>query len=110
MTDSAKEKPSEGEIIAAGNGKIVESGDVRPLDVKVGDKVFGAVSAQSCAFGELARVATGAFETGDAALLTGAEQGMVPAHARAEGPTAVPTKPSASATSARPMPPLQFMS
>jgi len=40
LTDSAKEKPVEGEIIAAGNGKILESGDVRPLDVKVGDKVL----------------------------------------------------------------------
>jgi len=38
LTDSAK--PSEGEIIAAGNGKILENGDVRPLDVKVGDKVL----------------------------------------------------------------------
>ena len=40
LTESAKEKPSEGEIIAAGNGKILESGDVRALDVKVGDKVL----------------------------------------------------------------------
>ena len=40
IPDSAKEKPAQGEIIAAGNGKILESGDVRPLDVKVGDKVL----------------------------------------------------------------------
>ena len=42
LPDSATEKPSQGEIIAAGNGKVTDSGDVRPLDVKVGDKiVFG---------------------------------------------------------------------
>lgn len=40
IPDSAKEKPAQGEIIAAGNGKILENGDVRPLDVKVGDKVL----------------------------------------------------------------------
>ena len=40
IPDSAKEKPAQGEIIAAGNGKVLESGDVRALDVKVGDKVL----------------------------------------------------------------------
>ncbi len=40
IPDSAKEKPAEGKIIAAGNGKILENGDVRALDVKVGDKVL----------------------------------------------------------------------
>lgn len=40
IPDSAKEKPAQGEIIAAGNGKILENGDVRALDVKVGDKVL----------------------------------------------------------------------
>ena len=45
IPDSATEKPAQGEIIAAGNGKITDSGDVRPLDVKVGDKVmFGKFS------------------------------------------------------------------
>ena len=45
IPDSAKEKPAEGEIIAAGNGKITEDGKVLPLDVKVGDKVlFGKYS------------------------------------------------------------------
>ena len=45
IPDSATEKPSKGEIIATGNGKIMESGDVRALDVKVGDKVlFGKYS------------------------------------------------------------------
>ena len=40
IPDSAKEKPAQGEIIAAGNGKILENGDIRPLDVKVGDRVL----------------------------------------------------------------------
>ncbi len=40
IPDTAKEKPIQGEIIAAGNGKILENGDVRPLDVKAGDKVI----------------------------------------------------------------------
>ena len=40
LTDSAKEKPAEGEVLAVGNGKILDSGDVRGLDVKVGDKVL----------------------------------------------------------------------
>src|SRR6056297_3498833 len=45
IPDSAAEKPIKGEIIAAGNGKLQDSGEVRPLDVKVGDKVlFGKYS------------------------------------------------------------------
>lgn len=40
IPDSATEKPDKGEIIAAGNGKILENGEVRALDVKVGDKVL----------------------------------------------------------------------
>ena len=40
IPDSATEKPSEGEIVAAGKGKIADNGEVRPLDVKVGDKVL----------------------------------------------------------------------
>ncbi len=40
IPDTAKEKPIQGEIIAAGNGKILENGDVRPLDVKAGDRVI----------------------------------------------------------------------
>ena len=45
IPDTAKEKPIEGKVIAAGNGKILEDGAVRPLDVKVGDKVlFGKYS------------------------------------------------------------------
>lgn len=40
LPGSAAEKPSRGEVIAVGNGKIQENGDVRPLDVKAGDKVI----------------------------------------------------------------------
>jgi len=45
IPDSATEKPSRGEIIAVGNGKSTDSGELRPLDVKVGDKIlFGKYS------------------------------------------------------------------
>lgn len=40
IPDSATEKPVRGEVIAVGNGKILENGEVRALDVKVGDKVL----------------------------------------------------------------------
>jgi len=40
IPDSATEKPAQGEVIAVGKGKILDNGDVRPLDVKVGDKVL----------------------------------------------------------------------
>ncbi len=40
IPDSATEKPAQGEVIAVGNGAITNSGEVRPLDVKVGDKVM----------------------------------------------------------------------
>jgi len=45
IPDSAAEKPIRGEVLAVGNGKILESGDKRPLDIKAGDKVlFGKYS------------------------------------------------------------------
>ena len=45
IPDSAKEKPMQGNVIAAGKGKVTEDGKVLPLDVKVGDKVlFGKYS------------------------------------------------------------------
>ncbi|MCK5190800.1 MAG: co-chaperone GroES [Methylococcales bacterium] len=45
LPGSAAEKPSEGEILAVGNGKQLDNGDVRALEVKVGDKVlFGKYS------------------------------------------------------------------
>ncbi|MDD3798802.1 MAG: co-chaperone GroES [Novosphingobium sp.] len=40
IPDSAKEKPSEGEIVAVGNGSKAEDGTVTPLDVKAGDRVL----------------------------------------------------------------------
>jgi chaperonin GroES len=40
IPDSATEKPAQGEVLAVGNGRIMDSGDVRPLDVKAGDKVL----------------------------------------------------------------------
>jgi len=45
LPGSAAEKPVQGEVMAAGNGKVLENGDVRPMDVKVGDIVlFGKYS------------------------------------------------------------------
>jgi chaperonin GroES len=40
IPDSAKEKPLEGKVIAAGKGKILENGEIRPLDVKEGDRIL----------------------------------------------------------------------
>ena len=48
LPGSAQEKPSQGEVIAVGNGQISDSGEVRALDVKVGDKVlFGQYAGQT---------------------------------------------------------------
>jgi chaperonin GroES len=48
IPDTAAEKPDQGEVKAVGKGKILEDGKVRPLDVKVGDKVlFGKYSGQT---------------------------------------------------------------
>ncbi len=45
IPDSATEKPVKGEIVAVGNGKVLENGETRKLDLKVGDKVlFGKYS------------------------------------------------------------------
>lgn len=45
IPDTAKEKPQEGEVLAVGNGKILDSGTTVSLDVKVGDKIlFGKYS------------------------------------------------------------------
>jgi chaperonin GroES len=45
IPDSAAEKPIRGEVLAVGNGKILDSGEQKSLDVKVGDKVlFGKYS------------------------------------------------------------------
>ncbi len=40
LPDTAKEKPQEGKVIAAGKGKCLEDGTVKDLEVKVGDKVL----------------------------------------------------------------------
>ena len=48
IPDAAAEKPDQGEILAVGKGKILESGDVRPMDIKVGDRVlFGKYAGQT---------------------------------------------------------------
>jgi len=45
IPDNAAEKPDQGEVLAVGNGKILEDGKTRPLDVKVGDRIlFGKYS------------------------------------------------------------------
>jgi len=51
IPDSAKEKPQEGEVVAAGKGKSNDEGKVFPLDVKVGDRVlFGKYSGTEIKF------------------------------------------------------------
>ena len=53
IPDSSAEKPSKGEIVAAGKGKISAQGDLIPLDVKVGDTVmFGQYSGSEITVGE----------------------------------------------------------
>src|SRR3954453_13402274 len=48
IPDTAAEKPDQGEVMAVGNGKVLEDGKVRPLDVKKGDKIlFGKYSGQT---------------------------------------------------------------
>jgi len=53
LPDSATEKPVQGEVVAVGNGKVLDSGESRPLDVKVGDKVlFGKYSGTEVKIGD----------------------------------------------------------
>ena len=40
LPDTAKEKPQEGKVIAVGKGKLMEDGSIKPLEVKVGDKIL----------------------------------------------------------------------
>lgn len=48
LPGSAQEKPSQGEVLAVGTGRVLQSGDVQPLDVKVGDTVvFGKYSGSN---------------------------------------------------------------
>jgi chaperonin GroES len=53
LPGSAAEKPSRGEIVAIGNGKVLDSGERRTLDVKVGDQVlFGKYSGSEVKLGD----------------------------------------------------------
>ncbi len=47
IPDSAKEKPMEGEIMAVGNGKLLDDGTIRSMQVKVGDRVLFAKYAET---------------------------------------------------------------
>ena len=52
IPDSATEKPIQGEVMAVGNGKKLDNGETRPLDVKVGDRVlFGKYSGTEVKLG-----------------------------------------------------------
>jgi chaperonin GroES len=47
LPGSAQEKPNQGEVIAVGSGRVLDNGDLRPVDVKVGDTVvFGKYAGQ----------------------------------------------------------------
>ncbi len=53
IPDSATEKPSRGEVLAVGNGKVLDNGEVRALDVKIGDTVlFGKYSGNDVKMGD----------------------------------------------------------
>ena len=48
IPDNAAEKPDQGEVVAVGNGKILEDGKTKPVDLKVGEKIlFGKYSGQT---------------------------------------------------------------
>lgn len=52
IPDSAVEKPSQGEVIAAGPGKLLDTGKLRPLSVKAGDRIlFGKYSGSEVKLG-----------------------------------------------------------
>lgn len=52
IPDTAAEKPIRGEVIAVGKGKLLENGEVRPMDINVGDKVlFGKYSGTEVKIG-----------------------------------------------------------
>jgi len=40
IPDTAKEKPQEGKVVAKGKGKLLDDGSIKPLDVKVGDRIL----------------------------------------------------------------------
>jgi len=47
IPDTAKEKPLEGEVVAVGNGRVLEDGSLRPMTVKAGDRVLFAKYAET---------------------------------------------------------------
>ena len=53
LPETAKEKPQKGEVVAVGNGKVLENGKVEPLEVKKGDKVlFGKYAGNEITYKE----------------------------------------------------------
>jgi chaperonin GroES len=53
IPDTAKEKPQEGEVVAVGEGKKLESGERQPMDVKKGDRIlFGKYSGNDVKIGD----------------------------------------------------------
>jgi len=51
LPDAAKEKPQEAEVIAVGSGRLTDEGEVKPLEVKAGDKIlFGKYSGTEIAY------------------------------------------------------------
>ncbi len=53
LPGSATEKPSQGEVVAVGPGRLLDNGDVRPVDLKAGDKViFGKYASNTIKLGE----------------------------------------------------------
>ncbi len=52
LPGSAKERPNQGEVIAVGTGKVLDNGEVRALELKVGDKVvFGQYAGNAIKLG-----------------------------------------------------------
>lgn len=53
LPGSATEKPSQGEVVAVGPGRLLDNGDVRPVDLKAGDKViFGKYASNTIKLGD----------------------------------------------------------
>lgn len=53
LPGSAQEKPAQGEVLAVGPGRLLDNGEVRPLDIKVGDVVvFGKYASNTVNVGE----------------------------------------------------------
>lgn len=53
LPGSATEKPSQGEVVAVGPGRLLDNGDLRPLDLKAGDKViFGKYASNTIKLGD----------------------------------------------------------